>query len=69
MNENDYKISLSAARVNVGLSQREIAEKMQVSRATVINWETGKVIPKPAEFMLFCSICKAPLDMVSLPER
>lgn len=40
---NSLKIRLSAVRVNAGLSQQDIADKMGVSRITVGNWESGKV--------------------------
>lgn len=64
----DFKISLAAARTNAGLSQQDIADKMHVSRATIINWEKGKVTPKPAEFKMFCELCNAPMNFIFLPE-
>ena len=36
------KISLKAARVNAGLSQQEVADKLGVSKHTIINWELGR---------------------------
>ena len=65
----DFTISMAAARVNAGLTQEEIAEKMQISRQTIVNWETGKVSPKPAQFKMFCDLCDAPVDRVSLCPR
>ena len=38
-----FKISLAAARVNAGLTQAETAEKMGVTKRTIINWEKGIV--------------------------
>ena len=35
----NLKISLAAARVNAGLSQAEVADKLHVSNRTVISWE------------------------------
>ena len=64
----DFKITLAAARTNAGLSQQDIADEMHVSRATINQWEKGKVIPKPAEFRMYCEICKAPMDFIILPE-
>lgn len=63
---NDFKISMAAARVNANLSQQEVADAMKVARATIHNWETGKVTPKPAQLAMFCSICKAPMDIIFL---
>lgn len=61
-----FRITLAAARVNAGLTQDNIAEKMQVSKQTIINWEKGRVIPKPAEFEMFCRICNVPKDNIIL---
>lgn len=36
------KISLEAARVNAGLTQKELAEKLGVSNTTIVNWEKRK---------------------------
>ena len=64
---NDYKISMAAARVNAQLTQAEMAGIMHVSKQTIINWEKGKVIPGPAQFKMFCEVCKAPTDIIFLP--
>ena len=42
---SDLKITPAAARVNAGLTQRDVAEKMGVSTNTVINWEKGNATP------------------------
>lgn len=60
----NYQINLAAARVNAGMTQSDIAEIMHVSKQTIVNWEKGKIIPKPAEFEMMCKIYKAPTDMV-----
>lgn len=41
----ELKISLAAARVNVGKTQKQLAEECGVSESTVINWEAGKSLP------------------------
>lgn len=63
----DYKISLTAARVNAGLSQSEIADKMGVSRQTIANWESGTVKIKTAQLKMYCELCKAPRTAIFLP--
>ena len=40
-----YKITMKAARVNVGLTQRQASKKFGVSKDTVGNWERGKSYP------------------------
>lgn len=65
----DFKITLAAARVNAGLTQEEVAKKMQVSKRTIINWEKGKVIPKLAQLSMLCTIYNAPKDYIFLPTK
>ena len=41
----DNKITIKAARVNVGMTQKEAALTLGVSKDTVGNWERGKSFP------------------------
>ena len=43
--ERDQKMSLAALRVNVGLTQEELANRCGVSKTTVISWEAGRSLP------------------------
>ena len=61
------KITLEAARVNAQMTQAELAEKMGVSRATVINWENGKSEMKTAYLYMFCAITGFSEDDILLP--
>lgn len=36
------KITIKAARVNANLTQQEVADKLKVSKHTIINWEKGR---------------------------
>lgn len=42
------QISLAAARVNAGMTQADVAEKMHLNKQTIVNWENNRVIPKPS---------------------
>ena len=64
---NTFKIKLAAARKNAGLTQSEVAERMGVSKQTIVNWENGKVEMKPAQFKMYCCIVKVPEDIIDLP--
>ena len=64
---NELKIKLPAVRVNAGLSQQDIADKMGVSRITVGNWESGKVKIKEAEIRMYADICSFPRENIFLP--
>ena len=59
------KISLAAARVNAGLTQEDMAREMHLNKATIVNWEKGRVVPKPAQFEMFCRICRISTDFVT----
>lgn len=61
-----FTISLAAARVNAGLTQTDVASKMHVSKNTIVNWENGRVVPKPAQFFMMCEIYNAPRDIVRM---
>ena len=61
------KITLAAARVNAGLTQEQLANEMDVSRQTVIDWENGKREMKTAYLYLFCRITGFTEDDILLP--
>ena len=63
------KISLAAARVNAGLTQEKMAEKLGVSRQTYHAWESGKSEMKVAYFLAFCHITGFTTDDIFLPEE
>ncbi|MDE7423935.1 MAG: helix-turn-helix transcriptional regulator [Lachnospiraceae bacterium] len=63
-----FRISLAAARVNVNMTQEDVAKKMQVGKQTVGNWEKGKVVPKPAQFEMLCNIYSVPKDIIFLKQ-
>ena len=61
------KISLAAARVNAGMTQDEVAEKLKVSNKTVGNWEKGITIPNSATIYMLSDLYKIPEDNIFLP--
>jgi len=63
------KITLAAARVAKELTQAQLAEKMGVSRQTVIEWESGKREMKTAYFYMFCGITGFTEDDILLPVK
>lgn len=60
----EIKISLAAARVNAKMTQEDTAKIMHVSKGTIVNWERGKVIPKPAEAKMLSEIYNMPQDYI-----
>lgn len=63
----DLKISLAAARVNAKMTQSTVAEKMHVSKQTIINWEKGKNVPGTAQLQFLCNLYDFPVDNIFLP--
>ena len=63
----EIQISLAAARVNAGLTQKEVAKIMQVSSNAIINWENGKSEPSLATLEMLSDIYKIPKDNIFLP--
>lgn len=50
------KITLKAARVNSGLTQKEVAEKLGKSPYTIINWENNKTSINLLDFKKLCKL-------------
>lgn len=62
------QISLAAARVNAGMTQKEVAEKMGVSKVTIVNWEKGRTLPNMATARKLAELYSIPLDNIFLPD-
>lgn len=56
------KISLKAARVNAGLSQKEVAKFLKISNKTVHNWENGDTSPSAKHIDALCELYKVEYD-------
>ena len=41
----EFKISLAAARINAGLTQKQVCEALNISKTTLTNYEKGRTIP------------------------
>lgn len=59
------KISLEAARVNAGYSQKDAAEKLNVSNATLCSWEKGKSFPNAQQIDAICELYGMPYDNIN----
>lgn len=61
-----YRVTLEAARVNVHMTQKEVAEKLRKSLSTIRNWESGRSVPDALEFQELCNLYKAPAEAIVL---
>ena len=50
------KMSIRAARVNKGYSQKEAADKLGVSNKTLGNWENGITFPPADKVLAICEL-------------
>lgn len=66
---DQFQISLAAARVNAEMTQDEVANALNVSRNTIIKWESGKVIPRTPQLMALSQVYHIPIEAISLPEK
>lgn len=56
------KMTLKAARINVGLTQKQAADLLNVSKDSVSNWERGKSFPDVPILKRIEKIYKIPYD-------
>ena len=66
--ERMAQVTLAGARVSKGWTQQELADKMGVSRNTVIFWETGRRTMKRAHLYMFCGLTGFKEEDILLPE-
>lgn len=58
------KISLKAARVNKGLTQKEAATALGVGNKTLCMWENGVSMPKADKIDAICDLYGVPYDNI-----
>lgn len=62
-------ITLRAARVNIGLTQTQAAEKLDVTKATIASYEEYKTSPTIATALRMAQLYNQRLeDLIFLPE-
>lgn len=61
------KITLEAARVNAHLTQREAAKKLNISVATLQNYESGRTTPDWSLVRQIEVLYNYPIDFIFLP--
>ena len=63
------QISVKAARAEKGLTQQELAEKMGVSRQSVIAWESNRKGMTKSHLLAFCMVTGFNEDEIFLPKE
>ena len=58
------KITLKAARVNSGLSQKEAAKRLGISESALYKWESGKNKPNTKYLDKIQKVFKMPIEYI-----
>lgn len=58
------RMSLRAARVNAGLSQKEASKALEISNKTLCSWENGKTFPDQPMIEKICALYGVTYDMI-----
>lgn len=58
------QITLKAARVNVKLTQADVAKRLDISVGTIKNWEKGKTFPKQPQIEQLCELYGVSYDNI-----
>ena len=51
-----FAASVRAERARVGLTQQQFADRLNVTVATISNWESGNSIPSMSTFFNMCEV-------------
>ena len=68
MTKMDFGDKLKQYRLNEGLSQEQLAEKIGVSRQAITKWETKRGLPDVENMIILAEIFKLTLDELVLEE-
>ena len=58
------KFTLKSARVNAGMTQADVAKKLEVAVSTIRNWENGSTFPKQPVIEKLCDLYGISYDYI-----
>jgi transcriptional regulator with XRE-family HTH domain len=61
------QLTLEALRVNAGFTQQDVADRLGVSRFTVMKWESGEVKPKELVIYALAKLYDVDIDVIKVP--
>lgn len=59
------KMSLKSLRVNINMTQEEVAKVLGVSQKTLSNWENGVTYPDQPAIEKICELYKVTYDFIN----
>jgi len=57
-------ITLAGARVSAGFTQQEAANRIKVTKQTIVNWEAGKTLPTTDKAQEMADLYRIPLQFI-----
>ena len=69
MNNKEIGKFIKELRIKAGLSQKELADMIYVSREAVSKWETGKNMPTYDIILILADLFKVSVDEILLGEK
>lgn len=63
------KFSLAAARVNAGFSQKEAANRLDISNKTLCSWENYLTYPSADMVQKICELYGIPYDQINFAQQ
>lgn len=63
------QMSLKAHRINAGLTQQEVADRLDISRHTIITIESEEVIPKAHYLYALAYLYKVSIDNIRIATK
>ena len=63
------KITLNAARVNAGYNQEQVANMLEISKQTLINYEKGYTPITVDKLQKLVTLYKLDINDIELPKR
>lgn len=58
------RISIKAARVNKGMTQKEAASRLDVDKKTLASWEKHKTMPSADKVSMICNLYEISYDNI-----
>ena len=62
-----FRIKLKAARINAGMTAKEVAESAGKTEKTILNWENGITAIPAEQFNKLCELYGIKTDYVEVP--
>ena len=63
------KVTLRALRVNRGLTQKEAAERLNITPRTLQYWEMNRTFPTTKQLMKICEAYECGIGDIFLPKE